>query len=196
MKIMRCKFSLCTAALLRFLGMMRWFRDCIRKFCSIADPPFFLVKKGIHFHLTSKQEQLFQELREKFSSFIVLIQVQTLFLICSLELLNDALDSCFISSIQRKVISQTRMMHVRIQMTILSKGQGTYGQTKLQLMEMTYAVLECTSYVPFCHSFNTDGNKYEANAADKTNFRYHLDCMAGTIVFHFLFRFPVEKIMI
>lgn len=35
------------------------------KFSSISDPAFFLVKKGIQFHLTSKQEQLFQESREK-----------------------------------------------------------------------------------------------------------------------------------
>ena len=137
-----CKFSLCTVALLRFLEMIIWFRDCIRKFCSIADPPFFLVKKGIHFHLTSKQEKLFQELRGKLSFFLVLIQVQTLFLICSLELLlkhqAEALDSCFISSIQRKVNPQTHMMHAtdpndnpihRI-VYIWANKAGTFGNDK------------------------------------------------------------------
>ena len=55
------------------------------KIFFIADPLFFRIKKGVHFHLTSKHEDSFRELKEKLSSFGVLFQVQTLVLIRRLE---------------------------------------------------------------------------------------------------------------
>ena len=139
------------SALRRFLGMVGWFRKYIPNFSSIADPLFFLLKKGVHFHWTRNHEESFQELKKQLSSFPILAYPRF-----DLQF-RIAVDTSsrgigfMLYQLHPEEDGSTTPHVVRYGSKSLSKWQRSYGPTKLELLGMTYAVLECASYIRGTH---------------------------------------------
>ncbi|KAK3096448.1 hypothetical protein FSP39_000262 [Pinctada imbricata] len=131
----------------RFLGLVGWFRKFIPNFASIADPLYFLLKKGVRYTWTDEHQSAFELLK--------------LSLVNSAILAFPLFDRQFRLSVDTSSRGIGFMLYqyqptedgkddirvIRFGSKSLSKWQRSYGPTKLELLGMTYAVLECASYL-------------------------------------------------
>ena len=132
-------------SLRRFLGMVGWFRKFIQNFSALADPLYLLLKKDAAFYWTDNQESAFQGLKDALVNSPVLA-----FPRFDLQF-RLAVDTC-----NRGICFMLYQFHsddpdslrvVRFGSKALSKWQRSYGPTKLELLGMTTAIMECASYL-------------------------------------------------
>ena len=132
-------------SLRRFLGMVGWFRKFIKNFSALADPLYLLLKKDAPFYWTDNQESAFQGLKDALvnSPLLAFPRFDLQFRL--------AVDTC-----NRGIGFMLYQFHsddpdslrvVRFGSKALSKWQRSYGPTKLELLGMTTAIMECASYL-------------------------------------------------
>ncbi|KAK3105335.1 hypothetical protein FSP39_022873 [Pinctada imbricata] len=134
-----------------FLGLMGWFRKYIPDFASIADPLYFLLKKGVQFRWSDEHQTSFDKLRDLLVNSPVLAYPN-----------YDLKFRLAVDTSSRGIGFMLYQLHpsdngtedlrvIRFGSKGLSKWQRSYGPTKLELLGMTFAVLECASYLRGTH---------------------------------------------
>lgn len=139
-------------SLRRFLGLIGWFRKYIPQFASVVDPLFYLLKKDVKFHWSQTHVDAFQELKD--------------LLLVSPALAYPRYDLEFRIAVDTSSHGIGYMLYqnhptndntdgeprvVRFGSRSLSKWQRSYGPTKLELLGVTTAVLDCAPYVRGTH---------------------------------------------
>ena len=135
----------------RFLGLVGWFRKFIPNFASVADPLYFLLKKGVRYTWTNEHQCAFEQLKSLLVSSPVLAfpQFDRQFRL-GVDTSSRGIGFMLYQS-QPNEEGTEEIRVVRFGSKSLSKWQRSYGPTKLELLGMTYAVLECASYLRGSH---------------------------------------------
>lgn len=139
-------------SLRRFMGLMGWFRKFVPNFASISDALFMLLRKNAAFHWKDIHQTAFETLKQALVKSPVLsftnynlqfrLAVDTSsrgvgYLLYQIPQPDCDEDDAFKSTL--KVI--------KFRSKGLSKCQRSYGPTKLELLGITTAVLDCSLYL-------------------------------------------------
>ena len=135
----------------RFLGLVGWFRKYIFAFADIADPLNFLLRNSVCFQWRKEHQMAFEYLKSQLTRAPILAYPRF-----------DLPFRIAVDTSSRGIGYMLYQMHptadtkdevrvIRFGSKGLSKYQRSYGPTKLELLGMTYAVLECASYVRGTH---------------------------------------------
>ena len=131
----------------RLIGLLNWFRKYIPNFSAEIEPLARLLKKSVRFRWTNEQESAFQRLKA--------------LLIDSPILAFPRYDIPFYLSVDSSSKGIGYMLYqrhpcengeenirvVRFGSKSLTKWQRSYGPTKLELLGMVTAVLDCSMYL-------------------------------------------------
>ena len=142
-----------TTELRRTLGLFNWFRKFISNFSSEAAPLMKLMRKNCAFHWGDEQDEAFNTLKHKLLHSNVLafprcdiqfrIAVDTSSEGTGYMLYQIHPESAFTTEATEK--ERTRI--IRFGSKTLTKWQRSYSPTKLELLGVLHAVLDCASYV-------------------------------------------------
>ncbi|CAG2185803.1 unnamed protein product [Mytilus edulis] len=128
----------------RLVGLFNWFRKYIKNFSAEMEPLTRLLKKYERFSWTDEQQRAFQNVKS-------LLLDSPILAFPNFNLpFRLAVDSCCkgIGYVLYQKMSETDEIRViRFGSKALSKWQKSYGPTKLELLGMVTAVLECSSYL-------------------------------------------------
>ncbi|KAK3093847.1 hypothetical protein FSP39_020940 [Pinctada imbricata] len=135
-----------------FLGLMGWFRKYIPQFASVADPLYFLLKKDVKFRWTEEHQHSFDTLRDLLVNSPILAYPQfDLQFRLGVDTSSRGIGFMLYQLQPSEHDDSNQMRVIRFGSKGLSKWQRSYGPTKLELLGMTYAVLECASYLRGSH---------------------------------------------
>ena len=132
---------------IRFLGMIGWFRKSIPNFSATADPLYYLLKNKVTFHWTDVHKTAFNDLKDSLvkSPVLAFPRFDMQFRL--------AVDTCskgigyVLYQFHSADNSPDSLRVVRFGSKALSKWQRSYGPTKLELLGMTTAIMDCASYL-------------------------------------------------
>ncbi|KAK3106454.1 hypothetical protein FSP39_020404 [Pinctada imbricata] len=134
-------------ALRRFLGMVGWFRKFIPNFGVVAEPLYYLLRKDVPFIWGNTQQSAFEKLKT---------------LLCDSPILafprydlqfRLAVDTCskgigyMLYQYHPSENGEHILRVIRFGSKSLSKWQKSYGPTKLELLGMTTAIMDCAAYL-------------------------------------------------
>lgn len=127
----------------RTLGLFNWFKKFIPNYSVIANPLYYLLKKKVPFQWTLLCEDSFQRLKDSLvnSSALAFPRYDREFRL--------AVDSCSkgIGYMLYQYDENQTPRVVRFGSKGLSRWQQSYGPTKLELLGLVSAVMDCASYV-------------------------------------------------
>ena len=132
----------------RIMGMFNWFRKFIPNYSAIAQPITRLMKKDTKFKWDTEQQTAFDELKRllKESPVLSFPRYDIEFRL-SVDTSSHGI-GYMLYQIHEDGISRV----VRFGSKGLSKWQRSYGPTKLELLGMVHAVLDCAPYLRGRHS--------------------------------------------
>lgn len=124
-------------------GLFNWFRQFIPNFSIIAGPLYRLLRNGTRFVWTTEHGACFQQLKDALVNSSVLS-----FPKYDLEF-RIAVDTCCkgIGYMLYQVYDDNSIHVLRFGSKGLSKWQHSYGPTKLELLGVVTAVLDCATYI-------------------------------------------------
>lgn len=127
---------------------MGWFRKNIPQFASAADPLYFLLKKDVQFRWAEDHKHSFDTLRDLLvnSPIFAYPQFDVQFRL-SVDASSRGIGFMLYQLQHSEHDDSKHMRVIRFGSKGLSKWQRSYGPTTLELIGMTYAVLECASYL-------------------------------------------------
>ena len=139
--------------LLRFLGLMNWFRKFIPNFSVVAQPLNRLKRKGVPFQWGEAQQDAMDKLKTALVNSPVLafprfdlefrLSVDTFHLGSGYVLHQIWPEEEFPPGTSER--ARTRV--VRFGSKSLTKWQSNYGPTKLELLGMVTSILDCATYL-------------------------------------------------
>lgn len=136
----------------RFLSFMNWFRKFIPNFSATAFPLSELLKKYTKFNWTEECEIAFSKLKDTFIQSKALSYPRTdLPLNLSVDSSSRGTGYMLYYVLPEDecpgVSSEERVRVIRFGSKSLKKYQRSYGPTKLELLGMVHAVLDCAPYL-------------------------------------------------
>ena len=132
----------------RIMGLFNWFRKFLPNFSAVAQPLMSLLRKGVKFAWQQKQQSAFEKLKEllKNSSALSFPRFDLDFRI------SVDTSSHGIGYMLYQIHEDGTQKVVRFGSKGLSKWQKSYGPTKLELLGMVTAVLDCAPYIRGRHA--------------------------------------------
>ena len=126
----------------RALGLFNWFRKYIANYSAIASPLQELLRKGVKFTWTDEHSRVFEHLKSSLvlSPVLAFPDFRSQFRIAV-----DTSSRGIGYMLYQKVDGDVRV--IRFGSKSLSKWQRSYGPTKLELLGMVVAILDCADYV-------------------------------------------------
>ena len=129
----------------RALGLFNWFRKFIRNYSAIASPlyMYYLLKKNVPYVWSKTCDDSFQQLKDS------LVNSSALLFPRYDQEFRLAVDSCSMGigfMLYQYDENQTPRV-VRFGSKGLSRWQQSYGPTKLELLGLVTAVMDCASYL-------------------------------------------------
>lgn len=127
----------------RIMGLFNWFRKFIPNYSAIAQPILKLMKKNAKFNWTSEQTSAFNELKQLLKNSPVLS-----FPRYDLEFRLAVDTSCRgLGYMLYQIHEDGTSKVIRFGSKGLAQWQRSYGPTKLELLGMVTAVLDCAPYI-------------------------------------------------
>lgn len=127
----------------RIMGLFNWFRKFIPNYSTIAQPILKLTKKNMKFVWTNDQENAFKELKRLLQNSPILN-----FPRYDLEFRLAVDTSCHgLGYMLYQIHEGGSNRVVRFGSKGLAQWQRSYGPTKLELLGMVTAVLDCAPYI-------------------------------------------------
>lgn len=135
-------------SLRRFLGMIGWFRKFINNFAGVADVLFGLLKKNVKFKWTDIHTCAFDTLKTllKQSPALAFPRFDIPFRL-AVDTSSRGLGYILFQVHPETKDSDGSPKVVRFGSKRLGKWQRHYGPTKLELLGMTTAIIDCASYL-------------------------------------------------
>ena len=129
----------------RALGLFNWFRKFIRNYSALASPlyMYYLLKKNVPYVWSKTCDDSFQQLKDS------LVNSSALLFPRYDQEFRLAVDSCSMGigfMLYQYDENQTPRV-VRFGSKRLSRWQQSYGPTKLELLGLVTAVMDCASYL-------------------------------------------------
>lgn len=136
----------------RFLGLMNWFSKFIPNFSAVASPLYALTRKNRRFQWSENCQNAFEKLKHLLLTSNLLafprhdlqfrIQVDT-----SKHGIGYMLYQITPESEAMGLSQRQRLRVIRFGSKSLNRHQSSYGPTKLELLGLVTAVLQCSSYI-------------------------------------------------
>ena len=130
----------------RLVGLLNWFRKYIKNFSSEMEPLTRLLKKFVLFEWTNEHQKAFDKVKSLLiNSPVLAFPDYNLPFRLAVDTSSKGIGYMLY---QKSEASSDEQIHViRFGSKTLSKWQKSYGPTKLELLGMVTAILECSSYL-------------------------------------------------
>ncbi|CAC5384994.1 unnamed protein product [Mytilus coruscus] len=130
----------------RALGLLNWFKKFIPNFSAEIEPLTKLLRKNAKFRWTSEQENAFTKLKSLITSPILAFPNFHTEFYLAVDTSSKGI-GYMLYQYQETATDSKAVSVIRFGSKSLSKWQRSYGPTKLELLGMVTAILDCAMYL-------------------------------------------------